>query len=92
MKCNASVDIAPKMMAEAFWNMDSKQQAMFFVHLYDVIKEDHLTNANAYGLGELQWLYMSNDIEKFPKAKEMACAMTAQIFVKSTDYLTRIPQ
>ena len=76
--------ITPEILANAFWNLDARQQAEFFVHLHNVT-----TKEGTYGLGEMQWCYMGKEINKNKKAKEQACSMMAWIFNHSTDYLER---
>jgi len=76
--------ITPEVLANAFWNLDARQQAEFFEHLHDVTTEQ-----STYGLGEMQWCYMSNEINNSKKAKEQACAMMAWVFNHSTDFLSR---
>ena len=84
-----TVEITPRLMAEAFWQLDSKQQASFFSHLHDVVSDYAKEHKEAYSLGEMQWLYMGEDINKDAKAKEMACAFLAWVFNHSTEYLER---
>lgn len=92
MEVKVSIESDPKILAAAFWEMCNDQQAQFFADLHDIITKDHENNPSAYGLGELQWCDMSRQIEKNPKAKEMACAMMVWIFNHSTDFLSRSPQ
>ena len=55
--------ITPDLMAEAFWSMSSGKQAEFFTKLAEVINNDHANgNRGAYGLGEMQWFYLANDL------------------------------
>jgi hypothetical protein len=86
MQIVSEVPIAPKLLAEAFWNMDSNEQAQFFAELHDIL--DGL-EWPAHSLGEMQWLYMAEDIEKDPRAKRMACALMASIYLRTTDFLSR---
>ena len=82
-KAEAIFDITPKMMAQAFWNMDAQEQAMFFAELNDVIGN------SAYGHGEMQWCYLADELNKNKKAKEQACAMLAWVFNHATEFLNR---
>lgn len=77
------VEVSPRLIAEAFWNMDAEQQAEFFAELNDVIGD------SAYGHGEAQWCAMGIEINKRIKAKEQACSMLAWIFNHATDFLER---
>jgi hypothetical protein len=80
------VSVTPKEVAEFFWGMSDREQAQFFEELYEITKQ-----ADAYGNGEMQWCYMSDELEKSPKAKQQACAMMVWIFNRATDYLSRQP-
>lgn len=86
MQIISEVPLTPKLLAEAFWNLDSTEQAAFFAELHDILDGREWP---AHSLGEMQWLYMSDEIEKNPKAKKMACTLASHIFVRATDYLTR---
>lgn len=70
--------------------MDSKQQAEFFAELNSVIQSDpsleYPESASDY-----QWYAMTNEINKIPEAKKMACQMTVNIFNQATSYLSRRP-
>lgn len=50
MKINdAEILITPKLIAEAFWNLDSVEQARFFEELYDLLVDrDWLDRAYEY--------------------------------------------
>jgi hypothetical protein len=78
-----SVEITPRLMAKAFWDLHAGEQAEFFAELNDVIGD------SAYGHGEAQWCAMSIEIEKNRKAKEQACSMFAWVFNRATDFLSR---
>lgn len=64
IEITTSMEFTPELMAEQFWNMGSDQQAEFFHHLADIVEKDHETNPNSYSLGEMQWLYMADEIKK----------------------------
>lgn len=59
-----SVEITPEIMAKAFWQMSSGQQAQFFDCLGAVIEEDNKTNKHAYSYGELQWCYLKGSLRE----------------------------
>jgi hypothetical protein len=85
MQIVSEVPITPKLLAEAFWNLDSTEQANFFAELHDILDGKEWP---AHSLGEMQWMYMSDEIEKNPKAKLMACTLAVNIFVRATEYLS----
>lgn len=87
MKITSEVTLTPKLLAEAFWGLDSTQQADFFSELHDILDGQEWPR---HSLGEMQWLYMSDEIEKNPKAKRMACTLASHIFLRATEYLTRM--
>lgn len=80
----AKVEATPELIARAFWELDALGQAQFFSALHDITKEE-----STYGLGEMQWCYMCDEINKDPKAKDQACSMMAWIFNHATDFLSR---
>ena len=78
----SSVEITPALMAEAFWNMGSDEQANFFLALYDLVKEDAAKPKSwAWSLGEMQWLYLDDELEKNKPAKAMLMAMAAPAYM-----------
>jgi ABC-type Na+ transport system ATPase subunit NatA len=83
---SAKVVVTPHQVARAFWEMTSSEQAQFFAELHDITEKE-----SKYGLGEMQWSYMSEDIEANPKAKKQACAMMVWIFNRATNFLERLP-
>lgn len=81
MRRVVDVSLEPKDLASAFWDMGSDEQAEFFHELAQIIKEHHQTNPSSYSLGEMQWLYMTEDIRKRGKdATEMFMALSAFAF------------
>jgi hypothetical protein len=83
----ATVEATPEQLAQAFWAMDAESQAEFFAQLHDITERE-----STYGLGEMQWCYMSDEIEKNPKAKAQACSMMVWIFNRATDFLDHQPR
>lgn len=76
----ATVKLTPAMMAEAFWELGSGEQAEFFAQLAKVIKADHEGgNRSAYSLGELQWFYMGDELDQpgNKEARDMLMTMAA---------------
>ena len=82
-----NITATPKLVAELFWSLDSVQQAQFFSELHDITEKQA-----SYGLGEMQWCYMSDEIDKLPKAKAQACSMMVWIFNRATDFLSHYPK
>lgn len=80
----ADIQLTPKQLAEAFWQLDNIQQAQFFEELHDLLDGRPYPE---HSLGETQWMYMSDEIEKRPKAKRMACLLTSHIFIRATNYM-----
>lgn len=81
MKTEIDIKITPELMAKQFWNMGSDEQAEFFHCLADVINENHKTNLSAYSFGEMQWLYMHDDVKKRSKqAYNMYLALSSFAF------------
>ena len=81
---SATVKITPAMMAEAFWTLCSDEQVEFFNRLSQVIKEDHeKDNKSAYSLGELQWFYVGEELEKpeNKEARDMLMTMAAPLYM-----------
>jgi hypothetical protein len=78
-----AVQITPAMMAEAFWQMGSDQQVEFFDELARVIQDDHKTRASAYGMGELQWFFVGDELQnpKNKNARSMLMAMAAPLYL-----------
>jgi hypothetical protein len=85
VEIEADFDLTPKQVAQAFWELSDTEQAQFFAELHDITKD-------IYAGSELQWCYMSQEIEKNPKAKLQACRMMVWIFNRATDFLSRQPE
>ena len=69
-EATATVQLTPDMLAQAFWGLGSDGQAEFFAQLAKVIKADQKSgNTSAYALGELQWFYVGDELDK-PENKE----------------------
>jgi len=88
MKTIAETKLTPKLLADAFWDLDSVEQAQFFAELYELVADKPYP---AHSLGEMQWISMSYELEKNPKAKQMACALAANIYVRTTNWLSNSP-
>lgn len=81
----ASVQVTPAILAEAFWAMGSGQQVEFFDELARVIREDHKTNTSAYGLGELQWFFVGDELlqKKNDQARAVLMTMAAPLYLNT---------
>lgn len=86
MQMMTDVPLTPKILAAAFWELSATEQADFFAELHDLLDG---RGWPAHSLGEMQWMYMSDEIEKNPRAKAMACVLASHIFLRATEYLTR---
>lgn len=86
LELKSQVNASPELLAQMFWAMSAEEQAEFFEALHDITNKE-----SSYGLGEMQWCYMSDAIEARPKAKAQACAMMVWIFNRATDFLSRNP-
>lgn len=86
LEVNSKIKASPALLAQMFWAMSSEEQAEFFEALHDLTNKE-----STYGLGEMQWCYMSDEIDKRPKAKAQACSMMVWIFNRATDFLSRQP-
>lgn len=84
MEATAKIEITPKMMAEAFWNMESTLQVEFFKELAAEIRADHDGgNDSAYSNGELQWFYVCKDLESKGNeaARDMLMTMASPLYM-----------
>lgn len=80
----ATVQLTPAMLAEAFWGLGSDGQTEFFTELAKVIKANHEGgNTSAYSLGELQWFYVGDELEKpaNKEARDMLMTMAAPLYM-----------
>lgn len=77
------VTLTPEMLARSFWAMDSTEQAAFFVELNKAIQHDYATDPKSYAwsLGEMQWLYLGDELDKNQPAREMLMAMAAPMYL-----------
>lgn len=80
---NATVQLTPAMMAEAFWGMGNNEQAQFFQELNAIVKHDYVTKPKscAWSLGEMQWLYLGDTLNENKPAREMLMAMAAPLYL-----------
>ncbi len=79
--CETEVKVTPKILATAFWNMCSIDQANFFHELALIVLEAAKNNPGLYSYGEMQWCYMANDIKlRSEKAWNMFLAVSSFSF------------
>ena len=81
IKTISHVELTPELMAEAFWCMNSEEQTQFFSALNAVIKNDDNPKSVTYSLGELQWFFMGDHLEKDKPARDMLMAMAAPMYL-----------
>lgn len=77
------VTLTPEMLARSFWAMSSVEQAEFFAELNKVIQHDHATDPKswAWSLGEMQWLYLGDELDKNQPAREMLMTIAAPMYM-----------
>ena len=78
-----TLTVTPQMLAQAFWDMGSDEQAQFFGALNQIISQEYATKPGsvAWSLGEMQWLYLGDALDKDKPAREMLMAMAAPMFM-----------
>ena len=78
-----ATQLTPELMAQAFWAMSSGEQAQFFAELNKVVNHDWATKpkSNAWSLGEMQWLYLGDELDKSKPARDMLMAMAAPAYM-----------
>jgi hypothetical protein len=78
-----TVSITPKMLAEAFWNMDSTEQVQVFEELNKVVQFDYATkpNSQAWSLGEMQWFYLGDALGENKDARDMLMSIAAPLYL-----------
>ena len=86
IKTISHIELTPELMAEAFWAMNSEEQAKFFSALSAVIKSDDNPKSVTYSLGELQWFYMGDQLEGDKPARDMLMAMAAPLYLHTLNY------
>lgn len=77
-----TIALTPEILAKAFWEMCSEQQAQFFDKLAEVIQKDNEENPFAYGLGERQWCSLKDELKEkgMERANKMHMALSAFAF------------
>ena len=75
----SKVEITAEVLANAFWNMDTAQQADFFEELAKRIQSQ---SPHAYSYGEMQWCYLKDEMRKPGRelANKMHMALSAFAF------------
>ena len=75
--------LTPELLAEAFWGMDSCKQADFF----DALAAEVAKNPGAYSYGEMQWLYLHNELrDRKGEGYKMLLSMSVFSFEFSQDH------
>lgn len=85
----SKVDVTPEIMAEAFWAMDTTEQARFFAALaketnktlaeYEATPK-HLRSGYPGDYGEMQWCLMKDEVFADPEARRQYMALSAWAF------------
>jgi hypothetical protein len=74
--------ISPETMGRLFWEMGSTQQVRFFEALADAIAaEQSKPRHNTWSNGEMQWVYLAEDLQRNEKARDMLMSMAAPLFL-----------
>lgn len=83
IEVTACVNATPQLLATSFWAMNSAEQAEFFAELNKAIQHSYATEPKswAWSLGEMQWLYLGDELDKNQPAREMLMAMAAPMYL-----------
>ena len=68
----AKVEITPEILAERFWEMNSEEQAEFFVHLS--FQGDQYKR-------QMQWWYLHDALKRFNAGKEALMDLAAPFYL-----------
>ena len=80
MEFTAEVELTPKILAAAFWNMTSEEQAKFFEELGKEIAGDTYRS-------QMQWFYLEEELRKSTLAKDTFMDMAAPMFWQTLKYM-----
>ncbi len=83
MEFTAEIELTPKVLAGAFWEMTSEEQALFFEELGREIAGDTYH-------AQMQWLYLENDLRKNALAKDTFMDMAAPMFWQTMKYMEKV--
>lgn len=83
MEFTAEIELAPKVLAIAFWNMTSEEQAEFFEELGKEIAEDTYH-------AQVQWFYLEEELRKSNLAKDTFMDMAAPMFWQTLKYMEKV--
>lgn len=80
-----TLTITPEMLAQSFWAMNSIEQAEFFAELNKIIRHTHATDpkSQAWSLGEMQWFYLRDELDKNQPAREMLMTLAAPLYLNT---------
>ena len=70
MEFTAEIELTPKVLASAFWNMNSEEQAEFFEWIGKEIAGDTYH-------AQIQWFYLEEELRKSNLAKDTFMDMAA---------------
>lgn len=83
MEFTAEVELTPKILAAAFWNMGSEEQAEFFEELGKEI-------AGGTYHSQRQWFYLEEELRKSTLAKDTFMDMAAPMFWQTLKYMEKV--
>ena len=83
MEFTAEVEITPKILAAAFWNMGSEEQAEFFEELGKEIAGDTYHS-------QIQWFSLEEELRKSTLAKDTFMDMAAPMFWQTLKYMEKV--
>ena len=83
MEFTAEIELTPKVLASAFWEMTSEEQALFFEELGKEIAGDTYH-------AQVQWFYLEEELRKSDLAKDTFMDMAAPVFWQTMKYMEKV--
>lgn len=83
MEFTAEIELTPKVLASAFWNMTSEEQAEFFEKLGKEIAGDTYH-------AQVQWFYLEEELRKSTLAKDTFMDMAAPMFWQTMRFMEKV--
>lgn len=83
MEFTAEIELTPKALASAFWNMTSEDQVKFFEELGKEIAGDTYH-------AQVQWFYLEEELRKSDLAKDTFMDMAAPMFWQTLKYMEKV--
>ncbi len=83
MEFIAEIELTPKVLAGAFWGMNSDDQALFFEELGKEIAGDTYH-------AQMQWFYLEEELHKNILAKDTFMDMAAPMFWQTLKYMEKV--